>query len=54
MGNLFSSKKIQYKDIPSPDNTAKKEVCTNTKIRMAPFCSCICERIYSKDIDTLA
>ncbi len=58
MGNLFSSTKIQYEDIPSPDNTNKKDVCTNNKIRMAPFCCGICERVYSKDtsnsIDTLA
>lgn len=58
MGNLFSSTKIQYEDIPSPDNTSKTEVCTNNKISMAPFCCGICERVYSKDtsnsIDTLA
>ena len=58
MGNLFSSRKIQYEDIPSPDNANKKEICTNNKIRMAPFCCGICERVYSKDtsnsIDTLA
>jgi hypothetical protein len=69
MGNLFSSTKIQYEDIPSPDNANKKEICTlpktsfseqgtNNKIRMATFCCGICERVYSKDtsnnIDTLA
>ena len=57
MGQSFSSRKIQYEDIPSPDHTSK-EVCTNNKIRMAPFCCGICERVYSKDtsnsIDTLA
>ncbi len=58
MGNLFSSTKIQYEDIPSPDRENKKEVCTNNNIRMAPFCCKICERVYSKDtsnsIDSLA
>ena len=58
MGNFFSSRKIQYEDIPSPDNISKTDVCTNNKIKMAPFCCGICERVYSKDtsnnIDTLA
>ncbi len=58
MGNFFSSTKIQYEDIPSHDRDNKEEVCTNNKIRMAPFCCGVCERVYSKDrsnsIDSLA
>ena len=49
-GNLFSSTKIQYEDIPSPDRENKEEVCTNNKIKMAPWCCNICERFYINDI----
>ncbi len=59
MGNWFSSRNIQYEDIPVPESVQKEEEIWKEKnpflypmhhqIKTAKWCCNLCQRIYVKD-----